>query len=202
VSMGYFINPLVSMLLGVVILRERLQPWQAISVLFAFAGVLYLGISLRALPWIALSLAFSFGLYGLLRKTVAVESLPGTFVESTLVLPAFVGYLVFVTATGRGAFGAASPATHLLLVLSGPVSAVPLLMFAAGARRIPLSMVGFLQYIAPTGHLLLGVLAFGEPFTVSHLISFALIWTGVLMYAVSTAVAFRAGAADHPVAPG
>lgn len=187
VSMGYFINPLVSMLLGVAILRERLRPWQTVSVLFAFAGVLYLGIGLRALPWIAVSLAFTFGIYGLLRKTVAVESLPGTFLESAFVLPGILAYLAFVTASGQGAFGSANLTTHLLLVLGGPVSAVPLLLFAAGARRIPLSTVGFLQYVAPTGHLLLGVLAFGEPFTRTHLISFALIWTGVLMYAISTA---------------
>lgn len=191
VSMGYFINPLVNMLLGVVVLRERLRPWQAVSVLFAFAGVLYLGVSLRALPWIAVSLAFSFAFYGLLRKTVAVESLPGTFLESALVLPAALAYLAWVTASGRGAFGSGTALTRTLLILGGPVSALPLLLFSAGARRIPLTMVGFLQYIAPTGHLLIGVLAFGEAFGRSHLISFALIWVGIALYALTTSLGRR-----------
>jgi chloramphenicol-sensitive protein RarD len=186
VSMGYFINPLVSVLLGVLILRERLRFWQIVAVLCAFSGVLYMTFGLGGLPWISLSLAFSFGLYGLLRKTVAVEPIPGTFVETVLVLPVVVFYLILEAAAGRSAFGRADAATHLFLVGAGVVTALPIIWFANGARRIPLSLVGFLQYLAPTCQLLMGIFLYGESFTLTHLVSFSLIWIGIIIFTLST----------------
>jgi chloramphenicol-sensitive protein RarD len=185
-SIGYFINPLISVALGVLLLRERLTFWQGVSVAFALGGVVYLAAGLKALPWISLTLAFSFGFYGLFRKTVAVDSVSGTFIESLYLLPLTLAFLGWETARGRGAFGGPGLLTNVLLVLAGPVTALPLVWFANGARRIPLSMVGFLQYLTPTAHLALGVLLYREPFTRTHLVSFALIWTGILIYTVST----------------
>jgi chloramphenicol-sensitive protein RarD len=185
VSMGYFINPLVSVLLGVLILRERLHFWQIIAVLCAFSGVLYMSLGSLGMPWISLSLALSFGLYGLLRKTVAVESIPGTFVESLLVSPIVISFLLFEAVQGRSAFGTADISTHLFLVGSGVVTALPIIWFANGARRIPLSLVGFLQYLAPTSQLLIGIFLYDEEFTLTHLISFALIWVGILIFTLS-----------------
>lgn len=188
-SMGYFINPLVSVALGVLLLRERLTFWQTVSVGFALAGVAYLTVQLRALPWISLVLAFTFGFYGLLRKTMAVDALTGTFIETLYLLPSTLLYLAVQTVHGRGAFGSANLLTHVLLVLAGPVTALPLLWFASGVRRIPLSMVGFLQYLTPSLHLALGVLLYREEFTSAYRISFSLIWLGILIYLATT---FRA----------
>jgi chloramphenicol-sensitive protein RarD len=186
VSMGYFINPLVSVLLGVVILRERLRAWQIVAVLCAFAGVLYMAVGSGVLPWISLSLAFSFGLYGLLRKTVAVESVPGTFVETLLLSPLVIGFLLFEAIRGRSAFGTTDLPTHLFLMGAGVVTALPIIWFANGARRIPLSLVGFLQYLVPTCLLLMGVFLYRESFTVVHLVSFSLIWIGIVIFTLST----------------
>lgn len=186
VSMGYFINPLVSVLLGVLFLRERLRFWQIVAVLCAFGGVLYMSLGLNGVPWISLALAFSFGLYGLLRKTVGVESVPGTFVESLLVSPIVIAYLLFEGIRGNSAFGTADVPTHLLLVGAGVVTAIPIIWFANGARRIPLSQVGFLQYLAPTSQLLLGVFLYDESFTLTHIISFGLIWLGIIIFTIST----------------
>jgi chloramphenicol-sensitive protein RarD len=187
-SMGYFINPLISVALGVLLLRERLSFWHWVSVALALGGVAFLAAGLRSLPWISLTLAFTFGFYGLLRKTVAVDSVTGTFIETLYLLPLTLLFLGWETRLGRGAFGSANLLTHVLLVLAGPVTAVPLVWFASGARRIPLAMVGFLQYLTPTIHLALAVLLYREPFTRTHLVSFSLIWAGILVYSVSTTV--------------
>jgi chloramphenicol-sensitive protein RarD len=185
-SLGYFINPLLSVALGVLLLRERLSFWQGVSVALAVAGVVYLTAGLGALPWISLVLAVTFAFYGLLRKTVAVDSVSGTFIESLYLLPLTLMFLGWQTALGRGAFGKPDLLTNVLLVLAGPVTALPLVWFANGARRIPLSMLGFLQYLTPTLHLALGVLLYRESFTRTHLVSFGLIWAGILTYTVST----------------
>lgn len=185
-SMGYFINPLISVALGVLLLRERLTFWQGVSVAFALAGVAFLALELRALPWVSLVLAFSFGFYGLFRKTVAVESVTGTFIETLYLLPLTLLFLGREVALGRSSFGSADALTHVLLVLAGPVTALPLIWFASGARLLPLSMVGFFQYLTPTLHLALGVLLYREPFTRTHLVSFGLIWVGIGIYLVST----------------
>jgi len=190
-SMGYFINPLVSVALGVLVLREPLRAWQAVAVALAMAGGTVYGVGLGGLPWISVVLAVSFGLYGLLRKRLPVDAVTGTFIEALYALPLALLYLGREAALGRGAFGSADGLTHLLLVLAGPVTAVPLVWFAAGARRIPLSMIGFLQYLTPTMHLALGVLLYREPFTRTHLIGFGLIWAGSGLYLASSLLGRR-----------
>jgi len=199
VSMGYFINPLVSVLLGVVVLRERLRFWQILAVVCAFGGVLYMALESSGGLWISLTLAFSFGLYGLLRKTVGVQSIPGTFVESLLLSPIVIAYLLIVGIRGESAFGTVDVPTHLFLVGAGVVTAIPIIWFANGARRIPLSQVGFLQYLAPTCQLLLGVFLYGESFTLTHLISFSLIWLGIIIFTISTVLRRNPSTAATPV---
>lgn len=181
-SLGYFINPLVSALLGVVFLGERLSPKQKASFVLAAAGVLLLTASHGEFPWIALSLAVSFGLYGLLRKKATVDSLAGLTVETLLLFPLALGYLGWLAHGGRSAF--VSGPTHLtvLLACAGVITSVPLIWFAAAAKRLRLATVGLMQYVVPTLHFLLAVFAYGEPFTGAHLASFALIWTGLFLY--------------------
>jgi chloramphenicol-sensitive protein RarD len=183
-SLGYFINPLVSVALGVVILKERLRPMQWLPVGLAAAGVLYLTIQLDALPWIALVLAFSFGLYGLLKKISPLGSLYGLTLETgVLFLPA-VGYLLYTESQGYGAFGHVGPLNNLLLALAGLFTTTPLLMFSSAARSIPLSLLGLLQYIAPTCQFLLGVLLYKEPFSQVQWVGFGIIWMALLLYTV------------------
>ena len=190
-SLGYYINPLVSVLLGVVVLRERLAPLQMLAVLLAVVGVLNLAIGTGGLPWVAISLALTFGLYGLIRKTAQVGSAEGLLVETTLLLPLALGYLVFLAASGEGSFATRDHTTDLLLIAAGPVTMLPLVWFTSAAKRLPLSLVGFFQYIAPTCHFLLAVFAFGEPFTRTHLITFVLIWTAVALFTWQTLRATR-----------
>ena len=190
-SLGYFINPLFSVLLGVVFLKERLRRWQMVSVLLAGAGVVYLTVQHGKVPWIALVLAVSFGLYGLLRKTSRVDSLVGLTMEVTLLLPLAFGYLVYLLIDGTLYFGSGTRSMDVLLILGGVVTAVPLLWFANAARRLRLATVGFLQYIAPTMQLLAGIY-YGESFTRVHAISFGLIWTALLIYSIDAVRASRA----------
>ena len=184
-SMGYFINPLVSVFLGMLFLRERLGILQIVAVLLAISGVLFMTIQYGSLPWISLSLAFSFGLYGLLRKLTYTDSLVALFYHTAILTPIAILYLAVQSWKGTGAFGTASAAVHLLLAGAGAVTAVPLIWFANGVRRIPLSTVGFTQYLAPSLMLLLGVALFGEPFTRTHLISFSFIWGGLLLFSLT-----------------
>jgi chloramphenicol-sensitive protein RarD len=190
-SLGYFINPLISVLLAVVVLKERLRPLQWAAVGVATLGVLWLTVVARQLPWIGLALAFSFGFYGLLRKTAALEALPGLMLETALLLPLAAGYLWFA-AREPGVWAGAGTSLRMLLVAAGPVTAVPLLCFAAGARRIPLSLLGILQYLGPTIQLLLGVHYFHEPFLRPKLIGFALIWLAVSSFSLESLLASRA----------
>lgn len=181
-SLGYFINPLVNVLFGVLFLQEQMRPGQWAAIGLAALGVLYLTISLGSLPWIGLTLAFSFAAYGLLRKTAQLNSLEGlTFETSFLFLPALL-YLLYLGFTDHAVFGHTAPTTTLLLVLTGVFTAFPLLLFAAGARRIPFSLVGILQYIAPTIQFLLGVYLYGEPFSLNKLVGFGLIWLALVVY--------------------
>jgi chloramphenicol-sensitive protein RarD len=194
-SLGYFINPLVSMLFGVLFLGERLRRGQLMAVFLAAAGVIYLTISLGALPWIALVLSFTFGLYGLIKKTAPLNSAQSFTIETlALFLPAFA-FLLYREASGTGAFGHQSALTTALLAFAGPVTSIPLLLFGVAARRIPLSMVGFLQYIAPTGQFLLGVLAYHEPFPLARLIGFVVIWIALIIYSIEGVVMNRRRAA-------
>jgi len=185
-SLGYFINPLVSILFGVVFLHERLNRTQWSAVAVAACGVLYLTIQTGSPPWIALALALTFGGYGLIRKTTVIDSQQGLALEGAwLLLPALV-YLFALHSQGLSHFGTVSTRIDVLIICTGPVSAIPLLLFAYGARRIPLSLVGILQYIGPTLQFLTGVLIYDEPFSSTQLIGFGLTWTALAIYAADS----------------
>ena len=193
-SLGYFINPLVNVVLGVFFLGERLRRGQWIAVGVAACGVLYLTLSYGSLPWIALTLAFSFGFYGLLKKTAALNALEGFSLEMVLIAGPALAYLLYRETAGIGAFGHAGLSTTVLLALTGLATALPLLCFAAAARRIPLSTLGLMQYIAPTMQFSLGVFVYGEPFTQARLIGFSLIWLALLIYSGERIFESRRGA--------
>lgn len=186
-SFGYFIKPLVSVLLGFLFLGERLRRLQSISLGFAIAGLMVLTLSLGGIPWISLVLAISFALYGLLRKIVQTDPLTGLFVETLILFPLASGFLIFLGAMGRGAFPSTAIPDNLLLPFAGVITAIPLLWFSAAARRLNLSTIGFMQYITPTIHFLLAVLAFAEPFTLPDLAGFACIWAGLILYSCDAA---------------
>ncbi len=184
-SLGYFINPLITVLLGVIFLREKLNPWQVTALVLASIGVGYLTLQYGRIPWIALSLALTFGFYGLLRKTARIESLIGIMAETGLLSFLALAYLLLLAVRSDGSAGTAPAAIHLLLIGAGLVTATPLLWYTIGVRRIKLSTAGFLQYIAPSMQLLLAVLVYGESFTRTHLISFGLIWIALLIFSLS-----------------
>ncbi|MCX8024422.1 MAG: EamA family transporter RarD [Thermanaerothrix sp.] len=190
-SLGYFINPLVSVVLGVLFLRERLRPWQWLPVGLAAVGVAYLTLEYGRLPWLALVLAFSFGLYGLLKKLAPLNALYGLTLETGSVFLPALAYLVGMEVLGQGAFGHGPIAQTLLLALTGVVTAIPLLLFAGGARRVPLTTLGLLQYIAPSLQFLLGVFVYGEPFGLTQLIGFSLIWLALAIFSAEGFIAQR-----------
>lgn len=190
-SLGYFINPLVSVLLGIVFLRERLRPWQWLPVGLALSGVAYLTISFGSLPWIALVLASTFGLYGLMKKIAPLGSLYGLMLETSMIFIPALGFLVFSEISGAGAFGHINPLTTLLLSLTGVVTAIPLLLFASGTRAVPLSTVGLLQYISPTLQFIMGVFVYGEAFNHDHLIGFSIIWIALAFFWAESYLSFR-----------
>jgi chloramphenicol-sensitive protein RarD len=183
-SLGYYMNPLISMLLGIVILKERLSKAQYISIILAFAGVLFLTFGYNEFPWISLILAFSFAFYGFFKKTYHLDSLHSLLVEGLYLLPIVIGITFMTNATTKWVADVTVNEWGLLM-LAGLITSIPLILFSNGAKLIPLSAVGFLQYIAPTLMLLIGVLLYGEVFTTTHKISFALIWLGLLIYTVS-----------------
>ena len=190
-SLGYFINPLFSVLLGVVFLRERLRTLQWLPVALAAAGVIYLTITYGRPPWIALSLAVSFGFYGLVKKLAPLGSLYGLTLETAIVFPIALLYLTFVDLSGTGAFLHESALTDILLIGAGAVTTIPLLMFASAARQIPLTVIGILQYIAPTIQFLIGVFIYHEPFDQSRLIGFGLVWIALIIFWVESYFANR-----------
>lgn len=191
-SLGYFVNPMVNVALGVVFLRERLRGGQLAAIALASVGVLNLGLGAGQLPWIAVTLALSFGLYGLLRKMVAVDGLTGLFVETTALAPLAAGYLALLPwIDPRSAVSSADGATWRLLLSSGVITAVPLLCFTAAARRLRLTTLGLIQYLTPSLQFLLAVLAFGEPFSRTQLMSFACIWTAVALYTADSLRSYR-----------
>jgi chloramphenicol-sensitive protein RarD len=181
-SLGYFINPLLSVLLGVLFLREKLRPWQWLPIGLAAIGLLYVAFSYGQFPWIALTLAFSFGLYGLVKKMAPLGALYGLTLETGLLFLPAVVFLAVMEGQGQGAFLHSPPVSNLLMVGAGLVTTVPLLMFASAAQRIPLSMVGILQYIAPTIQFILGVFIFHEPFNLSLLIGFSFVWLALIIF--------------------
>jgi chloramphenicol-sensitive protein RarD len=183
-SLGYFMNPLVSVLLGVLLLHERLRQWQIIGIGIATLGVLYLTITAGTPPWISLILAFSFGGYGLLRKIAPLESLEGLSLETmVLAIPALV-YLLYLQASGSLLFLHSTASTTFLLIATGVITAVPLLLFAAGARLLSMTTLGILQYFAPTIQLVIGIYLYGETMTPTRLITFSLIWLALLVFSL------------------
>ncbi len=181
-SLGYFINPLLSVLMGVIFLKERLRPTQWIPITIVAIGVVYLTFVYGRLPWIALSLAFSFGIYGLVKKLAPLGSLYGLTLETAIVFPFALAYLLFVDITGAGVFFHDIAAINWLLIGAGVVTTVPLLMFASAAKQIPLTMIGILQYIAPTLQFLIGVFLYEEPFDRSHFIGFGIVWLALIIF--------------------
>ncbi len=200
-SLGYFINPLVSVLLGVIFIREKLRPLQWLPVGLAALGVVYLTISLGQLPWISLVLAFTFGLYGLIKKLAPLNSLNGLTLETAAVALPALAYLIAQEGLGSGSFIHAGAGTTALLILAGPITILPLLFFASALRLIPLSTAGFLQYISPTMQFLIGVLIYDEPFDTRRLIGFSIIWLALIIFSADGYLAQRReriGAAGLP----
>jgi len=181
-SLGYFINPLVSVVFGVLVFGEELRQWQWIGVALAGGGVLYLTFAYGALPWIAIVLALSFGSYGAVKKKAPLGSIHGLTIETAILLVPAIVYVLYAERAGEGAFLRQGPAVDALLVSTGVVTTVPLLMFASALQRTPLSTMGVLQYIAPTLQLLLGVLVYREPFSRTQLIGFVIVWAGLIVF--------------------
>lgn len=184
-SLGYYINPLVSVLLGIFVMKEKLSKIQYVSVLLAAIGVCIITFAHGAFPWIAISLAMTFGLYGLAKKLIKVDSDVGLTLETMFITPFALLYIGYLFAKGNHAFLAVSTSLDFLLIISGVLTAVPLLFFAKGAQRIPLSMLGFIQYLTPTLTLILGVFVYHEPFTTAHLLAFIFIWSALTIYSLS-----------------
>ena len=181
-SLGYFLVPLLNVALGRIVLHEKLRPAQWLAISLAVAGVALLLIGVGRLPWIALTLAGSFGMYGLLRKKSPLGPVVGLGLETLLLFPFALAYIVWQQATGVGALGRVSTVEHVMLLSAGVVTAIPLLLFAYGARRIRLATLGLLQYIAPTVQFILGIWVFHEPFSRERAMAFAFIWSGLALY--------------------
>ena len=183
-SLGYFINPLVNIMFGYLLLKERLRAGQWAAIGLAALGVAWLTWQAGTVPWIALILAATFGAYGLMRKTAALGALEGLSLETMVLFPLALGYVIWLSLNGQNSFiNSAADSTRWLLVAAGPITAIPLLLFAAGARTIPLSVLGLLQYISPTIQFLLGVWLFHEAFSAERMVGFLLIWSALALYA-------------------
>lgn len=190
-SLGYYINPLVNVVLGMVFLKERLRPPQAIAVGLATTGVLYLTVQYGQFPWIALCLAMSFGFYGLIRKVAPASSLVGLAVETLLLSPPAIAYLIYLDIQGSGSVFRVNVNLDLLLMGCAPLTAVPLLFFTAGAKRLYLSTVGLMQYIGPSGMFLLAVFYYQEPFSNVQVWTFVMIWTALAVYSTDSVLYYR-----------
>jgi chloramphenicol-sensitive protein RarD len=186
-SLGYFINPLVNVLLGYAVLHERPRVGQWVAVGFAAAGVLWLTLGHGEIPWVSLGLAVSFGFYGLLRKTAKLGAMEGLALETLILAPLVVPALIWLLASGQGAFGHGDTRTDGWLLLAGPLTAIPLVLFAVGARRVTLATLGLLQYLGPSLQFLIGVFLYHEPFQPARGVGFVLIWTGLAVYSVESA---------------
>ncbi len=189
-SLGYYINPLMYVLVGVAFLGESLRPMQVVSLLLATVGVIVLTVSYGALPWIALVLGISFTAYGVIRKQIAVGAMPGLFIETTLLSPFAAVYLWMLIGAGQASFLSASTGNDILLIIAGPLTVVPLLCFAIAARKLTLTAIGFMQFIAPTLQFSVGV-AYGEELTIAHIICFVFIWTAVGLFSFDVVRANR-----------
>jgi chloramphenicol-sensitive protein RarD len=181
-SLGYFINPLLAVLFGVIFLRERLRPLQWLPIGLATGGVLYLTFAYGSLPWVALTLAFSFAFYGLVKKTAPLGALHGLTLETGILFLPAIAFLLFSEFSGTGAFMHTSPLQDVMLIGAGLVTVIPLWMFSTAAQRIPLTMIGILQYVNPTMQFLLGVLIYKEPFDHRRLIGFGVVWVALILF--------------------
>lgn len=190
-SLGYYINPLLSVVLGIVFLKERLSRAQVLAVIIAAIGVLILSISYGQVPWISFSLAITFAIYGLIKKTLKVDALRGLTIETFFVLPVALIYFTYLVATGEAVFFSTDVLTVILLVLTGVATAVPLILFAKGTKSIPLYMSGFIQYIAPTLMLLVGVIIYKEQFSKIEFLSFSFIWCALILFTASKIMEVR-----------
>jgi chloramphenicol-sensitive protein RarD len=190
-SLGYFINPLLSVLMGVVFLHEHLRPWQWVPVGLATAGVITLSIIYGSLPWIALTLALSFSTYGLLKKVAPLGALHGLALETAILFLPAVGFILLSQTTGHGAFLNSGEGTDFLLIAAGLVTTIPLLLFASATQRIPLTLVGILQYISPTLQFFIGLVIFREPFNKFHYIGFGIIWLALILFWMEGFIANR-----------
>jgi chloramphenicol-sensitive protein RarD len=199
-SLGYFMTPLVNVLFGAIFLRERLTRWQLVSVLLALVGVLNLTLGYGKFPWVAIILCVSFGIYGLLRKKSGTRPIPGLFLETTLLTPLALIYLLYLQRGGRLIFGPVPWSFALLLISTGVVTGLPLVWFGHAARHLRLTTIGFLQYLAPTGSFFLGVFLYHEPFTRAHLVTFAFIWTALAIFTVEAVWRWRSGREQVPSA--
>jgi len=184
-SLGYYINPLLSVFLGMIVLKERLSCWQLVSLFLACLGVIIITLHYGSIPWIALSLAITFGLYGLFKKMANVDSLISLALETAVLAPVALGYLLFLQVKGSAALGSVTISTTMLLIGSGVATALPLLWFAMGTQRVALSTVGFIQYLAPSISLMLGIFVFKESFTSTDALSFGFIWSALVVYTFS-----------------
>ncbi|HWR45930.1 EamA family transporter RarD [Sporomusa sp.] len=184
-SLGYYINPLVCVLLGIVVLKERLSVWQSVSFALAAIGVAFLAVSFGTIPWVSISLAISFAFYGMCKKILGIGAITATTLETLIVAPVALLYLLYLAGNGVGAFSLTSLLTAGLLMGAGAVTATPLLLFASGANRLPLSLLGFIQYMSPTIALALGVLLYHEPFTGVHLVAFSFIWLALTVFSLA-----------------
>ena len=200
-SLGYFILPLFNVALGVLVLKERLRPLQWLAVLLATTGVAVEAVRAGGLPWIALVLAGTFGIYGLLRKQLPLDAASGLFLETVCMTPPALVWLAWLAYSGKSHFGAGPgllPARDLMLIATGAVTAIPLLLFAVAARRLPLNLLGFLQYLAPTITFLLAVLVYHEPLDLTRTLAFAVIWIGLAVYSFDLFSTAAARAAALP----
>ena len=188
-SLGYYINPLMYVFVGVLFFGERLRSLQLAAVIFASVGVLVLTLSGGTFPWVSISLAVFFTAYGVIRKRVAIGAMPGLFVETVLLFPFAMVWITWLLVAGQASFGTQDMSLAMLLLAAGPITVVPLLLFAVAARRLPLTMIGFMQFLAPTLQLLTGIY-YGEKLTTAHQICFGLIWVAVILFSVD---AIRAG---------
>jgi chloramphenicol-sensitive protein RarD len=190
-SLGYFINPLLSVLMGVIFLREHLRRWQWIPIGMAAAGVLYLTFAFGSLPWIALTLACTFGTYGLVKKLAPLGSLYGLTLETGILMAPAICFLLYSDTIGSGVFLHSGSLVNVLLAGAGVVTTIPLLMFASAARRIPLSHMGILQYIAPTLQFIVGVAIYSEPFTPAQFIGYSIVWIALILFVIEGYAAYR-----------
>lgn len=190
-SLGYYINPLIAVLLGVVIFKEKLNLMQVIALSVALIGVIILTVEYGKFPWVSVGLALSFGLYGAMKKLVKAKSIAGLTLETVVIAPVALVYIVLRQSSGQGSFGGESIIIPLLIIGTGVVTAVPLLLFAEGAKRIPLSTLGFTQYISPTLMFIFGVFVYHESFKFVNAISFGFIWFAIFLYSVSNLGLFK-----------